>query len=181
MHHLLCVLSLRGVFMHFPELTYYRDATVPVPCFCCFCVSENLYRKYYRNWTKQKPKFLFFPKHDRVQRWDGGEPGGGHATPWCGPPPGHARGQVWAPGPLSDAALPPIYSPRQENLKSPISFHEMYCKPPPSSTRDREGPEALPGTLLERGITAGGLLHHHACLRSDVWVVYLRLWVHSSS
>jgi hypothetical protein len=34
--------------------------------------------------------------------------------------------------------------------------------------RDREGPEALPGTLPERGITTEGLLHHHACLQSDV-------------
>jgi hypothetical protein len=30
------------------------------------------------------------------------------------------------------------------------SIHETYCKPPPSSTRDREGPEALPGILPER-------------------------------
>jgi hypothetical protein len=28
--------------------------------------------------------------------------------------------------------------------------------------------EALPSTLPERGITTGGLLHHHAYLRSDV-------------
>jgi hypothetical protein len=83
------------------------------------------------------------------------------ATPW----PRHD--QVWAPGPYSDAALPPIYSSRWENLKAPINFHETYCKPPPSSTRDREGPEALPGILPKRGITAGGLLHHHARLRSD--------------
>jgi hypothetical protein len=34
--------------------------------------------------------------------------------------------------------------------------------------RDREGPEALLGTLPERGITAGGLLHHHGRLWSDV-------------
>jgi hypothetical protein len=83
------------------------------------------------------------------------------AIPWL------RRAMVWAPGPLPDAALPPIYSPRRENLKAPINFHETYCKPPPSSTRDREGPEALPGTLPERGITTEGLLHHHACLRSD--------------
>jgi hypothetical protein len=44
-----------------------------------------------------------------------------------------------------------------------------------------EGPEALPGTLPERGIPVGGLLHHHGPLRSDVWVVYLGLRVHSSS
>jgi hypothetical protein len=55
----------------------------------------------------------------------------------------------------------------EENLKSLINFHKTYCKPPLSSTRDREGPEALPGTLPEREITTEGLLHHHACLRSD--------------
>jgi hypothetical protein len=60
-------------------------------------------------------------------------------------------------------------------------FHETYCKPPPSSSWDREGLEALLGTLPERGIITVGLLHHHASLRSDAWVVYLGLRVHSSS
>jgi hypothetical protein len=39
---------------------------------------------------------------------------------------GHPRprqGLVWAPGPPPDTALPPIYSPRWENLKDPINFH----------------------------------------------------------
>jgi hypothetical protein len=70
--------------------------------------------------------------------------------------------------------------PRREKPKHPINFLETHRDPPPSSTRDREGPEALPGTLPERGITTGGLLHCHACLRRDEWVVYLGLWVHSS-
>jgi hypothetical protein len=56
----------------------------------------------------------------------------------------------------------------EENLKIQSIFHETYCKPLPSLTRDRESPEALPGTLPERGITTEGLLHHHACLWSDV-------------
>jgi hypothetical protein len=96
------------------------------------------------------------------------------ATPW----PRHQV--VWPPGTPRDIALPPIYSLRWENAKGPNTFPKKNCKPPPSSTRDQEGPEALPGTLPERGITTGGLLHHHACLWSDVWVVYLGLWVHSS-
>jgi hypothetical protein len=68
-----------------------------------------------------------------------------------------------------------------KNLKTWSIFLETYCKPPPLLMRDREGPEALPSTLPERGIPARGLLHHHGRLRSDVWVVYLRLRVHSSS
>jgi hypothetical protein len=55
-----------------------------------------------------------------------------------------------------------------KTLKTRLIFQKTYSKPPPSSTRDRAGPEALPSTLLERGITTGVLLHHHACLRSDV-------------
>jgi hypothetical protein len=38
------------------------------------------------------------------------------ATPWP------HRAMVWAPSPHFDTALPPIYSPRWENLKSPDQF-----------------------------------------------------------
>jgi hypothetical protein len=60
---------------------------------------------------------------------------------------GHPRphqGQVWAPGPLPDTTLPPIYSPQRENLKAPINFHETYCKPRPSSTQDRRVQKLFP-------------------------------------
>jgi hypothetical protein len=88
---------------------------------------------------------------------------------------------VWLPRSTSDDAPSPINTPRRKKPKNPITFLETYRDPPPSSTRDREGPEALLGTLPERGITTGGLLYRHACLRRDEWVVYLGLWVHSSS
>jgi hypothetical protein len=55
-----------------------------------------------------------------------------------------------------------------KTLKARTLFPKTYCKPPPSLTRDREGPETVPGTLSEREITTGSLLHHHACLQSDV-------------
>jgi hypothetical protein len=151
------------------------------PIFCCFCVSKKLHRKYSRNWTKQKPKSLITWHEDGVQRRAGDGPGGSHTLWWRRPALGHAtRG--------CDRLVHLLTSPF--HLFNPLDgkilgartlFQKTYCKPPPSSTRDREGPLALPGTLPERGITTGGLLHHHACLRSDVWVVYLGLWVHSSS
>jgi hypothetical protein len=91
------------------------------------------------------------------------------------PHPRVARPRPWPrhqgvshPGPPPDAALPPIYSPRRKNLNTRSIFHKTYCKPPLSSMRDREAPEALPSTLPERGIPAGSLLHHHGRLRSDV-------------
>jgi hypothetical protein len=85
---------------------------------------------------------------------------------------------IWS---TSDAAPSPIKTPWQEKPKHLITFWETHRDPPPLLTQDREGPEALPGTLPNRGIATGGLLHHHACLRRDEWVVYLGLWVHSSS
>jgi hypothetical protein len=148
--------------------------------FCCFCVSEKLHRKYSRNWTKQKPKFLFFPKRDGVQSWGRGarrRP----RHPMARATPRPRRGMVWA---LVHLLMPPfrLYIPLDgKTLRARSIFHKTYCKPPPSSTRDQEGPEALLGTLTERGITTGGHIHHHAYLRSDVWVVYLGLRVHSSS
>jgi hypothetical protein len=150
-------------------------------CFCCFCISEKLYRKYSQNWMKQKLKFLITWHEDGVQRRVGGGPRGSHTWWWRGPPLGRAtRG--------CDRLVYLLTSPfhlfnplNGKILKAQTLFQKIYYKPPPSSTRDQEGPKALPDTLLERGITIGGLLHHHAYLQSDVWVVYLGLWVHSSN
>jgi hypothetical protein len=68
-----------------------------------------------------------------------------------------------------------------KNLKDKLLFLKTYRKPPPLSTRDWKNPGALLGTLPKRGIPAGGLLHHHGRLWSDMLVVYLGLRVHSSS
>jgi hypothetical protein len=74
---------------------------------------------------------------------------------------------VWPPRSTSDDAPSPIKTTRREKPKHPITFPETYRDPPPLFTRDREGPEALPGTLPERGIATRGLLHRHACLRRN--------------
>jgi hypothetical protein len=74
---------------------------------------------------------------------------------------------VWPPRSTSDDAPSPIKTPRREKPKHPTTFPETYRDPPPSSIRDGEGPEALPGTLSERRIATGGLLHRHACLQRD--------------
>jgi hypothetical protein len=99
-------------------------------------------------------------------RWRGarGQPHhrGARPSPMPRPP------MVRPPGPPPDAAPSPIKSPQREKPRGQIAFPETYYKPPPSSNRDQEDPGALPGTLPERGIPAGGLLHHHGRLRSDV-------------
>jgi hypothetical protein len=154
---------------------------VPVPCFLLFLCFTKATQEIFSELDEIKYEVPIFsnmrrsPKQTRRRTRGQVHHGVVQPSPW----PRHQV--VWPPSPPPDAVLPPIYSPQWENLKTPINFHETYCKPSPSSTRDWEGPKAHPGTLPERGITIGDLLHHHACLRSDVWVVYLGLRVHGSS
>jgi hypothetical protein len=132
------------------------------PIFCYFCVSEKLHGKYSRNWTKQKPNLLIFTEASRRpkrrQRGARGQPHhqGARPSPWSCPP------VMRAPWSTSDAAPSPIKTPRREKPKDLINFLETHRDSPPSSTRDWEGLEALLGTVPERGIATGGLLHRHA-------------------
>jgi hypothetical protein len=130
---------------------------------------------------RNKSRSSYFSRHETESKaeTEGGQRAATH--PMARAIPGHAG--AWC-GPLVHLLTPSfrLYILLDgKTLKKRSIFHKTYCKPPPSSTWDQEGPEALPGTLPERGITTGGLLHHHACLQSDVWVVYLGLRVHSSS
>jgi hypothetical protein len=137
------------------------------PIFCYFCVSEKLHRKYSRNWTKQKPNVQKFTEASRElkRRRSGATRGPHNRAAW--PRPWPCPLSVRPPRSTSDDAPSPIKTPRREKPKHPINFPETHRDPPPSSTRDREGLEALLDTLLEMGITTGGLLHRHACLRRD--------------
>jgi hypothetical protein len=140
---------------------------VPVPCFLLFLCFRKAIQEIFSELGETKAEPPIFPKASRSpkmrRRGATAWPHPRVARPTLGP-----RHQGVRPGgPSSDASLPPIYSPRWEKPKYPINFSETHRDPPPSSTRDREGPEDLPSTLPERGIATGGLLHHHACLRSD--------------
>jgi hypothetical protein len=137
------------------------------PVFCCFCVSEKLHRKYSRNWTKPKPDVQIFHGASRTpkRRWGGatGRPHHRAARPRAGTRPL----VVWPPWSTSDDAPSPIKTPRREKHKYPITFPEHIAIRRRRQPKDWEGPQALPGTLSEREITTGGLLHRHACLRHD--------------
>jgi hypothetical protein len=141
---------------------------VPVPCFLLFLCFRKATQEIFSKLDETKDEVPIFPDTRRSpkQRQRGTRGQAHHRV--ARPAPGPHHQLVWPPGPPPDAALPPIYSPQWGKSKSPINFHKTYCKPPPSLMRDQEGLEALPSTLPERGITTGGLLHHHACLRSDV-------------
>jgi hypothetical protein len=155
---------------------------VLVPCFLLFLYFRKATQEIYSELdeTKAEPPIIPDTSQSPKMRRRGARgrphPRVARARPW----PRHQG--VSRPGPPPDAALPPIYSPRQEKPKDPINFPRNILQAAAIiDTRSREGPEALLGTLPERGITAGGLLHHHGRLRSDVWVIYLGLRVHSSS
>jgi hypothetical protein len=141
---------------------------VPVPYFLLFLCFRKATQEIFSELDETKAKLPIFPDtrwspkqrrmgargqpHHRVAR---ATPG--CATRWCGP--------LFHP-PTSPFRLYILLD--EKTLRAQTLFQKTYCKPPPLSTRDREGPEALPSTLPERGITTGGLLHHHAYLRSDV-------------
>jgi hypothetical protein len=72
-----------------------------------------------------------------------------------------------APRPTPDVAPSPIKTSRREQPKDPINFPKHIAIRRRRRPEDREGPEALLGTLPERGIATGRLLHRHACLQSD--------------
>jgi hypothetical protein len=94
------------------------------PVFCCFCVSEKLYRKYSRNWTKQKPNIQILNeasrrlkrRRSRARGWPH------HRAAW--PAPGPCPLWVRPPWSTSDAAPSPIKTPRREKPKYPITFLE---------------------------------------------------------
>jgi hypothetical protein len=125
-------------------------------------------------WNKSWTSY-FSRTRDGVQSREGG-----------GPRPGHTlgrRGQALARATrgwallahLLTLPLPPIYSPRQENLKAPINFPRNILQA--AAIVDA----GSGGSRSSSQHPTGGLLHHHGRLRSDVWVFYLGLQVHSSS
>jgi hypothetical protein len=129
--------------------------------FCCFCVSEKLHRKYSWNWTEQNPNLLFFPKWDEVRRWDGGGPGASHNLGWRGPGPGHAtRGEAaWS----TSWRRPSAYIfPSMRKTKTLINFPRNILQAA-AVVDARSG-----GSRSSSWHPAGGLLHHHGRLQSDV-------------
>jgi hypothetical protein len=123
--------------------------------------------KYSRIWTKQVPEVLFYPEASRDPKESRRRGTRGPHTQVARPAPGLRHPRVRPPGPSSNIAPSPIKTPRRKKPKYPIRFPEHTAIRRRRRPEDWEGPEALPGTLPERGIATEGLLHHHACLQSD--------------
>jgi hypothetical protein len=141
---------------------------VPVPCFLLFLCFRKATQEIFSELDETKAEPPIFtealrrPKMNRRRATGQAHP----RVAWL-PLARATRGCCQ----LAHLLTPPfrLYIPLDgKNLKPRSIFLETYCKPPPSSTRDREDPGALLGTLPEREIPARGLLHHHGRLRSDV-------------
>jgi hypothetical protein len=132
-----------------------------------FVFQKKLHGKYSLNWTKQKSNIQILNEASRTSKRRRNRARGWSRHQGAWPRAWSRRPMVSPTWSTSDATSSPIKTPRRKKPKYPINFLETHRDPPPSSTRDREGPEALPGTLPERGIATEGLLHRHACLRRD--------------
>ena len=160
------LLVLLGVFTDFLPLTYWQDTKVPVPVFCCFWFHEswkiNILRIGKGNYfTKFYTRRLQKPEGGTWGATGGPHPAQGLVPPsraWgrCGPPP-----------------APPFrlfIHPDGKTLDIAQKFQKEVC-----SHRNRRGEIRSSSRHPARGeIITGGLLHHHARLWSDVWVVHHR-------
>src|SRR5215216_1867443 len=87
----LCFSTLWSTFYIVSWTNLLKRATMPAAYFMLFLVPGKSENEYSRNWTRQKPKCLFFRKGSSARIRDGEGPGAGHTT-W-------PRGQAWpAPG-----------------------------------------------------------------------------------
>ena len=128
---------------------------VLVFCFLLFFVSEILHRKYSRNCTGRKPPSIYCRHVHGHRRRDGGGLWSPHTTWQHGSPPVRQL-MVWGPQGSPGVRPSPIYTSSSENPKYPIIIPRKVPSPPLSSTLDREGSGALPGTLPERRSSSEG-------------------------
>jgi hypothetical protein len=87
--------------------------------FLCF---RKATQEIFSELDETKTKVHIFPdtRQSLKMRWRGTKGQAHHGVARPSPWPHHQV--VWPPGPPSNAALPPIYSPRRENLKHLINF-----------------------------------------------------------
>jgi hypothetical protein len=88
----LCFVTLRGVFMWFPELTYWQDAIVPVPCFLLFLCFRKATQEIFSELDETSFRSLIFPgsfqRAEEEAEWghEGPTHQGSAAQPLAAPP-----------------------------------------------------------------------------------------------
>jgi hypothetical protein len=153
----LCFVTLHGVFMHFSELTYWRDATVPVPYFLLFLCFRKAIQEIFSELDKTKAKTsIFLGRRKKTKR----EPERGQraTTPGGGAPPSWPwQGVVRPPGgPLT----PPLRLFKASQSPNPRSIRVFPVKVLQRCRRQRliSGNRSLySGTLPGRGSAPGAI------------------------
>ena len=100
---------------------------MPVPVFCCFCISEKLYRKYSRNWRNKSRSSYFTvtktePEGETEKSHEVATPPLGAGLPLAAPRHGVGPSSAHRPRP-SAYKLPPD----AKTLNQPASIHEKSC------------------------------------------------------
>jgi hypothetical protein len=85
----LCFVTLRGIFMRFPELTYWQDATVPVSYFLLFLCFRNATQEIFSELDETSSRSLIFPESFPKTKREPAE---------VQRPPSHVGGRGLAPG-----------------------------------------------------------------------------------
>jgi hypothetical protein len=140
---------------------------VSVLCFLLFLCFRKATQEIFSELDEIKAEVPIFPDTRRSpkQRRRGARGQPHHRV--ARPAPGPCHQVVGPPGPPPDTALPPIYSPRRENLRAPINFPRNILQTAAVIDARSGGSRSSSRHLAGEGITTGGLLHHHSCLRSD--------------
>jgi hypothetical protein len=126
LHHLLHLLfTLHGTFMRFLELTYWRDATVPVPCILLFLCFRKATQEIFSELDETKTETPIFPgRRTRTERELEGTRGQPHPRVVCL----LARVALWwgGPGPLLMPPLRLYKASGQKTLNQSAFFPEQF-------------------------------------------------------
>jgi hypothetical protein len=135
---------------------------VTVPYFLLFLSFRKATQEIFSELDETKAEPPIFPEASRnLEMRRRGARGRPHPRA-ARPSPGSRHHRVRPPGPPPDAALPPIYSPQQEKPKTPTNFPRNQLQAA-AAVDAKSG-----GSRSSSRHPAGGLLHHHGRLRSDV-------------
>ena len=135
---------------------------MPVLCFLLFLCFRKATQEIFLELDETKAKIPIFPEASRSPklRWRRTRGQAHHRVARPSPWPRHHM--VRPPGPPPDAAFSPINFPRREKSKGRIAFPRNILQAA-AIIEMRPG-----GSRSSFQHPAGGLLHHHGRLRSDV-------------
>ena len=152
--YVLCALC--GIIMYFLELTYWQDAAVPVPVFCCFWFQKSYTGNILEiGWNKKRSSYFHVTKTESEGESKRGsrEATRGLGADSPGPTP---RVRVGPPA-TADSASSPIYSPSRENPRHLIRNPRKVPTPPSTPKQDSGDRSLCSGALSGRGSAPGAI------------------------